>query len=361
MAETQNTLADLRVSIDAVDDALLALICKRAALAKSVGHLKEDHKAPIWRPEREAQIIQRLRQSNTGPLAGDRIESIWREIISGCREIERRLRVAFLGPSGTFSEIALLKQFGHGVEPVSCSSIDEVFRTTEAQQADFGIIPVENSSEGAVNRSLDLMLQSALVISAEVSLPVKHNLLSLHHDLENITKVCAHPQALAQCATWLDKHMPAAQRIPVSSNAEGARLASQAPDTAGIASELAAARYGLNITCGSIQDDPHNRTRFAVIGRYACAASGMDQTSLILSVPDKAGAVHSLIEPLARHGVSMKRFESRPARQGTWEYYFYIDILGHQSDASVAAALEELRQRAAFIKIIGSYPRAHEA
>jgi chorismate mutase/prephenate dehydratase len=204
------------------------------------------------------------------------------------------------------------------------------------------------------------MLQSALVISAEVSLPVKHNLLSQSTQLESIAKVCAHPQALAQCAGWLDKHLPHAQRVPVSSNAEGARLASLSQDTAGIASELAAERYTLNITRGSIQDDPHNRTRFAVIGRYACAASGMDQTSLILSVPDKAGAVHSLIEPLARHGVSMKRFESRPARQGTWEYYFYIDVLGHQSDAAVAAALDELRQRAAFIKIIGSYPRASD-
>ncbi|MEN9514552.1 MAG: prephenate dehydratase [Burkholderiales bacterium] len=360
MAETPSTLAGFRTAIDSVDDQLLALICERARLAKAVGHLKEGSNAPVWRPEREAQIIKRLRQANEGPLAGERIESIWREIISGCREIERRLRVAFLGPSGTFSEIALLKQFGHGVEPVSCSSIDEVFRTTESQQADFGIVPVENSSEGAVNRSLDLMLQSALVISAEVSLPVKHNLLSQSTQLESIAKVCAHPQALAQCAGWLDKHLPHAQRVPVSSNAEGARLASLSQDTAGIASELAAERYALNITRGSIQDDPHNRTRFAVIGRYACAASGMDQTSLILSVPDKAGAVHSLIEPLARHGVSMKRFESRPARQGTWEYYFYIDVLGHQSDAAVAAALDELRQRAAFIKIIGSYPRASD-
>ena len=360
MAENPTNLAELRQAIDSVDDQLLALISRRATLAQAVGHLKQGSNAPVWRPEREAQIIQRLRHANQGPLAGERIESIWREIISGCREIERRLRVAFLGPSGTFSEIALLKQFGHGVEAVSCSSIDEVFRTAESQQVDFGIVPVENSSEGAVNRSLDLMLQSPLVICAEVSLPVKHNLLSQNESLEGINKVCAHPQALAQCAGWLDKHLPHAQRMPVSSNAEGARLASEASDTAGIASELAAERYHLKIACGSIQDDPHNRTRFAVIGRYACAASGSDQTSLILSVPDKAGAVHSLIEPLARHGVSMKRFESRPARQGTWEYYFYIDILGHQSDEAVSAALEELRQRAALMKIVGSYPRASD-
>ncbi|NCX88839.1 MAG: prephenate dehydratase [Betaproteobacteria bacterium] len=361
MAEPRSQLGELRSAIDGVDDRLLQLLCERARLAKSVGQLKEDSDAPVWRPEREAQIIQRLRALNTGPLSGERIESIWREIISGCRELERRLRVAYLGPSGTFSEIALLKHFGHGVEAVPCASIDEVFRATELQQADFGIVPVENSSEGAVNRSLDLMLQSALVISAEVSLPVKHNLLSQHASLDAITRICAHPQALAQCAGWLDKHLPNAQRIPVASNAEGARLAAREPDAAGIASELAAQRYDLQITRGSIQDDPHNRTRFAVIGRYVCAASGMDQTSLILSVPDKAGAVHSLIEPLARHGVSMKRFESRPARQGSWEYYFYIDIIGHQSDAAVAAALKELRQRAAFMKIVGSYPRASDS
>jgi len=359
-AEDSAALGVLREAINAVDAQLLALLARRANLAGEVGALKASRHTPVWRPEREAAIIARLRNDNPGPLSDAAIESIWREVISACREIERRLRIAYLGPPGTFSELALHKHFGQGVDPVPCSSIDEVFRATESGRADFGIVPVENSSEGAVNRSLDLMLQSPLRISAEVSLAVRHNLLSLDGSLEGLRFVYAHPQALAQCTGWLDRNLPTAQRLAAASNAEGARLAAASPEAAAIASESAAQRYGLRIAQGAIQDDPHNRTRFAVVGARDCAPSGTDQTSLILSVPDRAGAVHHLIEPLARHGVSMKRFESRPARQGNWEYYFYIDVLGHQREPAVAAALEELRARAAFMKIVGSYPRAFE-
>lgn len=268
------------------------------------------------------------------------------------------MRIAYLGPTGTFSELALLKHFGSGVDPVPCPTIDEVFRAAEARGADFGVVPVENSSEGAVNRSLDLLLQTPLQICGEVSVPVRHNLMTLDGTMQGVKRVCAHPQALAQCAGWLDRNHPGVERMPVSSNAEGARLASTDPHTAGIASDVAAARYGLRVVSSGIQDDPLNRTRFVIVGYYECGPSGADQTSLILSVPDRAGAVHTLIEPLARHGVSMKRFESRPARQGTWEYYFYIDLIGHRTDAPVAAALDELRANAAFFKLVGSYPRA---
>lgn len=355
------TLGILRRSIDEVDTQLLALLAKRAAIAKQVGHLKAGHHAPVWRPEREAAIIQRLRKENPGPLAAAAIDAIWREVISACREVERRLQIAYLGPPGTFTELALLKQFGQSVDALPCLSIDEVFRSTETGRADYGIVPVENSTEGAVNRSLDLMLQSPLRINGEVLLAIRHNLLRLGPSLEGIRTVYAHPQALAQCTAWLDRNLPLAQRLPVASNAEGARLAAASPEASAIASESAAQRYGLDIAQSAIQDDPHNRTRFVVLGAQACAPSGADQTSLILSVPDRAGAVHHLIEPLARHGVSMKRFESRPARQGSWEYYFYIDILGHQDDGEVAVALEELRARAAFMKIVGSYPRAQES
>jgi chorismate mutase/prephenate dehydratase len=266
--------------------------------------------------------------------------------------------VAYLGPPGTFSEMALLAHFGHGVEPVACPSIDEVFRSTEAGNTDFGVVPVENSTEGAVNRSLDLMLQTPLSILGETAVDVRHNLMTRSGTRVGIVKVCAHPQALAQCAGWLDRNLPGVERVPVSSNAEGARLASLDDTVAGIAAETAAAVYGLVIADAGIQDDPSNRTRFLIVGRYRCGASGADQTSLILSVPDRAGAVHALIEPLARHGVSMKRFESRPARQGGWEYYFYIDLIGHQDDPPVAAALAEIRDHAAFFKVLGSYPRA---
>lgn len=354
----EDRLGELRRDIDAVDRQIVELLNRRASLAQHVGEVKKLVDAPVYRPEREAQIFAKLETINTGPLPSAGIVAVYREIISACRELERRMRVAYLGPAGTFSEQALLKHFGSSVDPIPCGSIDEVFRSTESGTADFGVVPVENSSEGAVNRSLDLLLQTTLPICGEVSIAVRHNLMSRSGALDGVTRVCAHPQALAQCQNWLDRNQPGLDRVPVSSNAEGARLASVESHTAAIASDVAAARYGLQIVTPGIQDDPHNRTRFAVIGRYVCAPSGLDQTSLILSVPDRAGAVHALIEPLARHGVSMKRFESRPARQGDWEYYFYIDLIGHQDDPPVAAALSELRANAAFCKVIGSYPRA---
>ncbi len=350
-------LAVLREQIDTVDRQLFDLLNQRASIVLKVGELKHRTGAPVYRPEREAQILGRLGAS-AGPLPGAALQSIWREVMSACRALERRLRVAYLGPPGTFSEMALLAHFGHGVEPVACPSIDEVFRSTEAGNTDFGVVPVENSTEGAVNRSLDLMLQTPLAILGETAVDVRHNLMTRSGSREGIVRVCAHPQALAQCTGWLDRNLPGIERVPVSSNAEGARLASLDATVGGIAAETAAALYGLSIADAGIQDDPSNRTRFVIVGRYRCGASGADQTSLILSVPDRAGAVHALIEPLARHGVSMKRFESRPARQGSWEYYFYIDLLGHQDDPPVAAALADIRDHAAFFKVLGSYPRA---
>ncbi len=357
-SEALPSLDVLRSQIDALDAELVRLLNQRASLAQQVGHVKAKDGTPVYRPEREAQVIARVRERNQGPLGDEALSAIYREVMSACRELERRMRVAFLGPAGTFSEIALFKHFGSGVQPVACATIDEVFRATEAGSADFGIVPVENSTEGVVNRSLDLLLSTELQICGEVSLSVQHSLMSLSGSLEGVKRVCAHPQALAQCQGWLDLHAAQLERVPVSSNAEGARLASLDSAFAGIASELAASRYQLEVVARNIQDDPHNRTRFLALGRYETISSGHDQTSLILSVPDRAGAVHALIEPLARHGVSMKRFESRPARQGHWEYYFYIDLLGHQQDANVAAALSELKGQAAFYKVLGSYPRA---
>lgn len=353
-----STLAALREQIDATDAQIVALLNRRARLALEVGEVKKRDNAPVYRPEREAQVLERVGSQAAAPLPGAALRSIYREIMSACREVERRLRVAYLGPPGTFSELALLRHFGSQVDAVACPSFDEVFRATEAGTVDFGVVPVENSSEGAVNRSLDLLLQSTLRISGEVSVPVEHSLLTRSGTMEGVTRICAHSQALAQCQGWLDRHYRGIERASVASNAEGARMAAQDPTVAGIASVVAASRYGVLPVAQAIQDDPNNRTRFAVVGRYECTPSGADQTSLILSVPDKAGAVHALIEPLARHGVSMKRFESRPARQGNWEYYFYIDIIGHQDDPAVAPALAELKRNAAFYKVVGSYPRA---
>jgi chorismate mutase/prephenate dehydratase len=359
-ATDDEALASLRQAIDACDAELLALLQKRAGLAMQVGEVKKRTGSPVYRPEREAQIFRRLESQPAAPLPGAALVRIWREVISACRELERRMRVAYLGPAGTYSELAVLRHFGGGVEAVPCASIDEVFRATEAGGVDFGVVPVENSSEGAVSRTLDLLLDTSLTVSGEVLVPVHHCLMGLSEDLAAVSAVCAHPQALAQCGRWLDAHMPGAERRAVASNAEGARMAGDDASLAAIAAEETAARYGLSVMRHGIQDNPDNRTRFLVLGRYVCAPSGLDQTSLIVSVPDRAGAVHELIEPLARHGVSMKRFESRPARRRGWEYFFYIDLLGHADDPAVAGALGEIGQRTTFFKQIGAYPRSSE-
>ncbi|MGE0312582.1 MAG: prephenate dehydratase [Lautropia sp.] len=352
----RTSLADLRQQIDAVDRQILDLLSARAALAQQVGHVKAVDNAPVYRPEREAAVIAALVEANAGPLPPASIEAVWREIMSACRALERRPRVAYLGPPGTYTEQALRKRFGAGVDAVDCPTLDEVFRATEAGQCDFGIVPVENSTEGAVNRTLDLFQQSPLLVCGEITVMIHHVLMSRSGSIDGIERICAHPQALAQCSNWLARHHPRIEKVPVSSNAEGARMAAADPRIAAIAGETAMSLYGLAPIADGIQDDPMNRTRFLVIGKYRCGPSGSDQTSLILSVPDQAGAVHALIEPLARHRVSMKRFESRPARQGGWQYYFHIDLIGHEADPPLVAALAELKAHAAFYKSLGSYP-----
>ena len=353
-------LQALRQQIDAVDRELLALLNRRASLALTVGEIKKREGSVVFRPEREAQVIDGLKAANTGPLATDSVAPIWREIMSACRSLETPTRVAFLGPAGTFSEGAALGYFGSSITRVPCASIDEVFRTTTAGAADFGVVPVENSTEGVVARSLDLFLHTPLFIIGETNLFVRHNLLRRSDSLEGISAVLAHPQALAQCHGWLSNHLPNAERRPVASNAEGARLAGLDPTLAAIASERAASEYGLHAVAPAIQDDPHNRTRFAIVThplRHPVPQpSGHDCTSLVVSVTNRPGAVHDMLVPLKTHGVSMSRFESRPARSGQWEYYFYIDIQGHPAQPHVAAALSALREVCAFFKVLGSYP-----
>jgi chorismate mutase/prephenate dehydratase len=353
-------LGSLRGRIDAVDRELLELLNRRAALALEVGELKKREGSPVFRPEREAQVIDGLKAANPGPLTPESVAPIWREIMSACRSLEAPLRVAFLGPSGTFSELAALGYFGSSIVRVPCGSIDEVFRAASGGAADFGVVPVENSTEGVVARSLDLFLNTPLTIVGETSLYVRHNLMRSVEGVDGLKAVCAHPQALAQCHAWLNDHLPQVERRPVASNAEGARLASLDPSLAGIASERAASEYGLHTLAPAIQDDPHNRTRFAVVAlpekHPQPRASGHDCTSLVVSVPNQPGAVHDMLVPLKRHGVSMTRFESRPARSGQWEYYFYIDIDGHPDQAKVAQALQELRSACAFYKLLGTYP-----
>ena len=353
-------LLALRSRIDALDHELLELLNRRAALAQDVGELKKKEGSVAFRPEREAQVIDSLKALNAGPLRTDSVAPIWREIMSACRALETPTRVAYLGPAGTFSEEAALGFFGSSIVRVPCVSTDEVFRTTSAGAADFGVVPVENSTEGVVARTLDLFLTEPLFIIGETSLAVRQNLLRRDNSLAGISAVCAHPQALAQCHGWLSNHLPQVERRPVSSNAEGARLASFDPALAAIASERAGSEFGLHVVAPAIQDDPHNRTRFAVIThpdrQPQPQASGHDCTSLVVSVANRPGAVHDMLVPLKQHGVSMTRFESRPARSGQWEYYFYIDLQGHPDQPEVAAALKELRSVCAFFKLLGTYP-----
>jgi chorismate mutase/prephenate dehydratase len=307
-----------------------------------------------------AQVLEKIQSLNPGPLKNQHVAAIWREIMSACLALEAPQRVAVLGPVGTFCEQAAIEFFGSAAELIYCNSFDEVFQATTAGTAQYGVVGVENSTEGAVARSLDLFLRTPVHVIGEVSLLVRHHLLRQSPSLEGIDVVLAHPQALGQCQEWLNKHLPRAERRAVSSNAEGARLAATNPAWAGLASERAASEFGLHVAAHAIQDEAYNRTRFAIITLPQTLdtppASGKDCTSLVVSVSNKPGAVHDLLMPLKANGVSMTRFESRPAKSGQWEYYFYIDLDGHISQPHVAKALQELQSLCAFYKVIGSYP-----
>ncbi len=353
-------LLAFRTQIDEVDRELLALLNRRAHLAQQVGEAKKKEGSVVFRPEREAQVIDGMKAANAGPLMAESVAPIWREIMSACRALETPTRVAYLGPAGTFSEEAALGFFGSSIVKVPCASFDEVFHVTATGAADFGVVPVENSTEGVVTRSLDLFLTTPLFIIGETSLFVQHNLLRRENTLDGVEAVCAHPQALAQCHGWLSRHLPNAERRPVSSNAEGARLAANDAKLAAIASARAGSEFGLHLVAPAIQDEANNRTRFAVMTHPQRhpqpKSSGHDCTSLVVSVTNRPGAVHDMLVPLKAHGVSMTRFESRPARSGQWEYYFYIDLQGHPDQPHVATAMRELREVCAFFKLLGTYP-----
>lgn len=358
MSDNKDELAKLRENIDRIDGEILDCLNQRARLAHRIGEIKQGN---IYRPEREAQIMRRLDKENPGPLASGTVQYIFREIMSACLALEQPLKIAFLGPVGTYSELAARKHFGSAPSIESCPSIDEVFRTVAAGGADYGVVPVENSTEGAIGRTLDLLLITQLKICGEINLPIHHNLMTKCASLDDVKRVYSHSQSLAQCQEWLNRHLPALERIPVASNAEAARCAALDESSAAIAGKSAASLYELCITHANIEDDPANTTRFLVIASHDAGPSGNDKTSLVCSAQNKPGAVHELLTPLARHGVSMTRFESRPARGlggGQWEYVFFMDMLGHRLDAPVQSALDELRSRAGYVKVLGSYPLA---
>jgi len=351
-----DTLASIRSKIDALDARLVKLLSARAKLAQQAWHAKGNVSA--YKPEREAQVLRRVRELNGGPLSAEVLTRLFTEIMSACRALEEQMAVAYLGPEGTFSQEAVVKHFGSATGGRPKASIDEVFCAVEYGESAYGVVPVENSTEGAVGRTLDLLLSTSIRICGEVSLPVRQNLMSNAADRKAIRRVYSHTQSLAPCQGWLARHLPDAERVAVVSNAEAARLAAKDKRAAAIASRTAAGLYGLKLLARNIEDDPKNTTRFAVIGREDAAPSGNDKTSLILSTRNVPGAIHDLLTPLAQHGVSMTRLESRPARTGRWEYVFYIDIEGHRTEARVAPALAALEARAAMLKLLGSYPVA---
>ena len=349
-------LTRLRERIDAIDARLVKLLSERARVVQQVGAAKDG--STVYRPEREAQILRRIADLNTGPLPDRALQRVYTEIMSACRALEDQMVVAFLGPEGTYSQEAALKHFGGMVPTQSCASIDEVFRRVESGALGYAVVPVENSTEGAVGRTLDLLLATPARVCGEVMLSIRQCLMSKSRTTASIRKVYSHTQSLAQCQHWLSRHLPQAERVPVVSNAEAARLASRERGAAAIASKTAAELYGLTLLARNIEDEARNTTRFLVLAAHDAAPSGRDKTSLILSTRNVPGAVHDLLTPLETNRVSMTKLESRPARTGLWEYVFYVDIEGHSRDANVARALAELERKATLFKNLGSYPAA---
>lgn len=355
-------LEDIRARIDGIDSRIHELISERARLAQAVGISKgaAGRTVDFYRPERESQVLRMALERNKGPLRDDEVLRLFREIMSACLAQQEPLKVAFLGPEGTFTQAAVLKHFGHSVRALALPGTREVFHEVEAGNADFGVVPIENSTEGTVNNTLDLFLRSPLKICGEVELRIRQHLMGRMDSLERMQRICAHQQALAQCRSWLDDHLPEVERIAVSSNAEGARRARDEDGTAAIASQAAAEVYGLTVLAAEIEDRADNTTRFLIVGRKLFAPSGKDKTTLLVTAAhtDAPGALYRLLQPLARNRISMTRIESRPSQRRKWDYVFFIDIEGHVEEMHVKRAFRELKKRAELFKVLGSYPQA---
>jgi len=356
---TITPLPELREKIDAIDAEILRLLNERAKCAMEVAKTKmaQGEQGTFYRPDRESLVLRRIRELNTGPLSDHTAVRFFREIMSACLALEKPLEVAFLGPEGTFTQQAAFKHFGHAVKAVPVAAIHEIFNAVETGSCQFGVVPVENSTEGVVTHTLDRLLVSSLNICGEVSLRVHQNLMGLAQNWAEITAVYSHQQSLAQCRRWLDKNLPKARRVAVSSNAEAARLAAADRQIAAIGGMVAAELYELPILAKHIEDVPHNTTRFLVVGQQSSMPTGNDKTSLLLSTSNKPGALYQMLEPFATFNVDMANIESRPSQQGLWDYVFFIDILGHAEDEPVAKALASLRNKVNMLKILGSYPR----
>lgn len=360
MSESPVNLDELRQRIDQIDGDILRLISERAACAQQVARVKTsaDPQAVFYRPEREAQVLKRIMALNEGPLDDEEMARLFREIMSACLALEQPVKVAYLGPEGTFTQQAALKHFGASAQSLPMAAIDEVFREVEAGAVNYGVVPVENSTEGVVNHTLDSFMDSSMKICGEVVLRIHHDLLVAGTTRQDkISRIYSHPQSFAQCRKWLDAHFPQAERVPVSSNAEAARLVKTEWHSAAIAGDMAAKLYGLDKIAEKIEDSPDNSTRFLIIGHEDVPLCGDDKTSLVVAMRNQPGALHDLLEPFHRHQIDLTRLETRPSRAGVWNYVFFIDFKGHVDQPEVAAVLEEVRLRCAEMKVLGSYPQ----
>ena len=352
-------LAEIRKHIDEIDKSIQELVSERASCAAQVAEVKmqQGETGHFYRPEREAQVLRAVMERNTGPLTDEGIASIFREIMAACLAHEKPLKVAFLGPEGTYTHSAAVKHFGSMIDTQPVDSIEEVFRIVEADGANFGVVPVENSSAGVINHTLDLFMKSSLTISGEVALRIRHNLLSNLDSLEKIDRVYSHQQSLSQCSQWLDKNLPNAERIAMNSNSQAVLYAKE-HGAASIGGTMAAELYDVPVLVSDIEDEPDNTTRFAVIGQHLPPPSGDDRTSLLVFVHNKPGSLFDLLKPLASRGISMSNIESRPSRRGVWDYVFFIDVDGHRDDECVRDAITEIEKASAMVTVLGSYPKA---
>jgi chorismate mutase/prephenate dehydratase len=358
MSGADKKLESIRKEIDQLDGELMALINRRAGLAQKVAEVKDDEGAThYYRPEREARVLRTLLAANQGPLPGEHVSRIFQEIMSACRALQKPLGVAYLGPEGTFTEAAAFKHFGHAIEAEPLDSIESVFREVESKAGSYGVVPIENSTEGVVSHTLDMFVDSTLCICGEVELRIHHCLMSKVGDINRIATVYSHQQSLAQCRRWLDTNLPRATREGVSSNADAARRAAGEPGAAAVAGRVAAENSGLSVLAENIEDKPDNTTRFLVIGHQSVAATGADKTSVLFSAKDRPGALYDLLESFKKRDINMTRIESRPSSSGTWRYVFYVDFEGHAEEANIAEAIDDLRRHASFMKVLGSYPR----
>ena len=355
---TGDRLKELREEIDRLDDEILSILNRRAEAVMEVGKIKSEQNLRFYVPEREVEILRRLSAANQGPFPNEALKAIYREIISASLSLEKRLSVAFLGPKATFTHLACLKHFGESADYVPQINVSEVFDAVERGVADFGVVPIENSSEGIVSNTLDMFVDHNLRICGEILVEVAHDLLSVTGETEHVKKVYSHPHAIAQCRGWLERNMRAVPVFDVESTARAAELAADDPSAAAIAGEAAAKIYGLKSIRKRIQDNTNNFTRFIIIGKIAPQRTGNDKTSILFAMRNVPGALFRIIEPFAKHKVNLTKIESRPVKTKAWEYLFFLDMEGHISVDPVAKAVDELKMRAQFLKILGSYPRA---